>query len=135
MLLNCSASSSSSSLVWTSMRWLKSPAPSRRAPVLSAVIGTSMRRANSVPARIATADFGTSGGACQHAAPGIDHIGEGDLADLRVAQKILQEAEIDLGDGDGGGGVGAGMRHRDRHQRALVAEKRWRVADAADDGV
>ena len=37
------------------MRWLKSPAPSRRAPVRSAVIGISMRRASRVPARIATA--------------------------------------------------------------------------------
>ena len=54
MLLNWSASSSSSSSVLTSMRWLKSPAPSRRAPVRSAVIGISIRRASSVPARIAT---------------------------------------------------------------------------------
>ena len=37
MLLNWSASSSSSSLVCTSMRWLKSPAPSRRAPARNAV--------------------------------------------------------------------------------------------------
>ena len=37
------------------MRWLKSPAPSRRAPARSAVIGISIRRASSVPARIATA--------------------------------------------------------------------------------
>ena len=36
------------------MRWPKSPAPSRRAPARSAVIGTSMRRAMMVPAMIAT---------------------------------------------------------------------------------
>ena len=36
------------------MRWLKSPAPSRRAPRRSAVIGISIRRASTVPARIAT---------------------------------------------------------------------------------
>ena len=53
MLLNWSASSSSSSLVLTSMRWLKSPAPSRRAPVRSALIGISIRRASTVPAMIA----------------------------------------------------------------------------------
>ena len=45
MLFNCLASSSSSSAVLTSIRWPKSPAPSRRAPVWKAVIGTSMRRA------------------------------------------------------------------------------------------
>ena len=37
------------------MRWEKSPAPSLFAPVRSAVIGISMRRASTVPARIATA--------------------------------------------------------------------------------
>ena len=37
------------------MRWLKSPAPSRRAPARSALIGISMRRASTVPAMIATA--------------------------------------------------------------------------------
>ncbi len=36
------------------MRWLKSPAPRRRAPVRSAVMGISIRRASKVPARIAT---------------------------------------------------------------------------------
>ena len=54
MPLNWLASSSSSSDVFTSMRWPKSPAPSRRAPARSAVIGTSMRRAMMVPAMIAT---------------------------------------------------------------------------------
>ncbi len=36
------------------MRWLKSPSPSLCAPSRSAVIGMIMRRASSVPARIAT---------------------------------------------------------------------------------
>ncbi len=35
------------------MRWLKSPEPRRRAPARSALIGTSMRRAITLPARIA----------------------------------------------------------------------------------
>ena len=54
MRLNWPASSSSSSEVCTSMRWLKSPSPSLCAPSRSAVIGMIMRRASSVPARIAT---------------------------------------------------------------------------------
>jgi len=40
--------------VWTSMRWLKSPAPRRRAPVTQRRDGISIRRASKVPARIAT---------------------------------------------------------------------------------
>jgi len=44
------ASSSSSSAVCTSILWSKSPAAEPPAPARSAVIGTSMRRANTVPA-------------------------------------------------------------------------------------
>ena len=45
---------------------------------------------------------------------GIDHIGEGGLADLGVAEEIGEEPQIDIGHGDAG--IEAGMRHRDRHE-------------------
>ena len=205
MPLNWPASSSSSSWVRTSIRWPKSPSPSRLAPVESAVIGISIRRARIVPASIATSSptpissatrtswsrigasacavgcskntiqpsFGTVleadstelpsapvpcsgsrltgavcaatcgsfdevacdlrplGGAGDDLAALIDHIGEGRLADLGVAEEIRQEAQIDLGDGDVG--IEAGMRHRDRHEGLRAVEINRREADAARD--
>ena len=66
------------------------------------------------------ADLGPLRGARQHLAARIDHIGEGRLADLGVAEEIRQEAQVDLGDGDAG--VEAGMRHRDRHEGLRAVE-------------
>ncbi len=51
MLLNWSASASSSSPVWTAMRSLRSPAPIFAAPAWSAPIGRTMRRARTRLAR------------------------------------------------------------------------------------
>ena len=57
--------------------------------------------------------LGALGGARQHLAALVDHIGGRDLADLGIAEEIRQETQIDFGDGDTG--VDARMRQRDRH--------------------
>jgi hypothetical protein len=49
------------------------------------------------------------GGSGQHLAMGIDDIGKGRLADLRIAKEIREEAQINVGDSDAV--VEAGMRH------------------------
>ena len=67
------------------------------------------------------ADLGPLARTRQHLAVRIDHIGEGRLADLGVAEEIRHEAQIDFGDGDPG--IEAGMRHRDRHEGAGVRGK------------
>ena len=82
--------------------------------------------------RDVVADRRALGRTCQHLAVRIDHIGEGGLADLRVAEEIRQETKIDIGDGDAG--IVAGMRYRDRHEGLPVPEKGRRVADAPGDG-
>jgi hypothetical protein len=54
-------------------------------------------------------DIRALGGSGQRLAMGIDDIGRGRLADLRIAKEIGEEARIDVGDGDAV--VEAGMRH------------------------
>ena len=56
----------------------------------------------------------------QHLAARIDHIGVADLADLGLAEEIVEKAQVDLGQRHAG--VDAGMRHRDRHERAGADE-------------
>ena len=195
MRLNWSASVSISSPVCTSMRWLKSLAPSRNAPACSARIGTIMRRArigssdhrhhqphdqkpaeteqevdapapapataaarrtrtnpcagigaNAVSTRRSSrsrpiaagwppARAASTCGSLHVTVPGAmrdsecisrrprrsDHIGVARLADLRAADQLAQEREVDFRHRDAG--VAAGMRHGDRHERLAVAAK------------
>ena len=90
----------------------------RQRPAPSGVI----RAATCGRPRKILADLRALGGARQHLAAWIDHIGERGLADLGVAEEVGEEAQIDFGDGDAG--VEAGMRHRDRHERAAIRGNR-----------
>ena len=55
-------------------------------------------------ARDILGDLGALGGARQHLAARIDHIGERGAADLGVAEEVVEKAKIDLGHRDAGVG-------------------------------
>ena len=89
--------------------------------------GCDLRQAREIPGHRRAL-----GRACQHLAACIDDIGVAGLADLGVAEKFAQEAEVDLGQRNPG--VEPGMRHRDRHERARADEIGRRKDDALGRG-
>ncbi len=69
----------------------------------------------------------------QHLAARIDQEGVADLADLGLAEEIVEKAQVDLGQRDAG--IDAGMRHRDRHEGAGADEIGRREGDAPGVGL
>ena len=82
-------------------------------------------------ARDVLADLGALRRTRQHLALVVDDIGKAGLADLGIAEEILQEAQIDFGDRD----LRIRMRQRDRGERPPVAEIGRRKAGAAGGGL
>ena len=85
--------------------------------------GRDLRQRCEVPA-----DLGALRGVRQHLALAVDDIGLGRLADLGVAQEVVEEGEVDFGDGDAG--IVAGMRQRERHEGTLLPKMGRGKADA-----